>query len=320
MKSWILPSFLFVAAAGGLLATVVLYRENQALRAELVRRAETTVEVSSPAEAESGVIDPTPVEPPPPEPVAIDEVPPEPSSRREDRAARFRRMMDDPNVQAMIRERTKSGVEQRYAGLFRTMNLDEETIEVFKELMAERELVQRRAAIESRMGLGGDGPEAAFLAELEVEQLNQSLAEVLGEEDYDKFTYYQDTLPQRQVVEELNRRLSYSGTPLTEDRAEVLVGVMAGTEDAFTYTNDLSQLSGPERATLSAEEVALYVEERRVLNESVLSEASTVLESDQLEALAEQQIREIEALEQRATIGFEMRGFGPGGGRGPGGG
>lgn len=313
---------LFITTAAGILAAVVLYRENQALREELSRRIEVERPMPGPNEPEPERVFPVEVSLEPPAAVEPTEPVPEPRPGREDRAARFLRMMDDPDVQAAMRERSKSGVERRYAGLFRSLGLDEETIEVFKELMAEKEMVQRRAAIESRMALEGEGPDILFLAELDLERLDQSLVEVLGEDAHDTFTYFQETLSERQAVEDLTRLLSYSGTPLAQDRAEQLVGVMAGAEEAFVYTNDLSQLSGRERARVPAEDVALYIEERRSLNESVLSEASTVLAPDQLEALAEQQMREVETLERQAAMGGMRGGGGPGGGggRGPGGG
>jgi hypothetical protein len=322
LKNWILTSLLIVVASASFLVAVVLYRENQALSQELSRR----MDLPSP-EPESIAEEPLPVSAPRLEPAPVPPVAVEPGAAPsrpgwEDRVARFRRMMDDPDVQAAMRERSKSGIEQRYAGLFRSLGLDEETIEVFKELMAEKEMTRRRTAIDLRLAQDGAGPDVAFLAELEMERLDQSLAEVLGEDNYETFAYYQETLPQRQVVDELTRRLSYSGTPLNEEVAEQLVGVMAGTQESFAFTNDLSRMSGWERASLSAEDVALYLEERRILNEAVLSEASTVLAPDQLEALAEQQMREIETLEREAAIGMGMLGGrGPGGGgRGPGGG
>ena len=98
MKPWVLSSLLFIAAAAGLLAAAALYRENQALRAELTRRVEIEAEALVPAEAEPGIVDTDPIEPPPPEPASVDEPVRENRPQREDRFARFRRMMDDPNV------------------------------------------------------------------------------------------------------------------------------------------------------------------------------------------------------------------------------
>jgi hypothetical protein len=314
MKSKILPIFLLLTTAAGAVLSVYLYRENRSLQAALeetnreVPRPEDTQEIKS---VESAVV----VAAPPQE--TVEAAREEPGTRPPDRFDRFRQMMENPDFQSAMLERSKTRIERDFARLFRTMDLDEEGVEIFKTLLAERSMLERQAAFQSRAARGD--PEAMLEAELMLEeslaQIDQSLAEVLGEEDYVAYDYYQDTLPQRRSVDELAQRLSYSGTPLTEERAEVLVGVMATAEDSFSYTVDLAQLSRRERSSVTEIDVALYLDERESLNQTILSGAAMVLEPDQLEAMAEQQIREVEQIELQASLGLDARGgFGrPGG-------
>jgi len=315
MKIKTLPLFLLATTAAGAVLSAYLFQENRSLQTALEQAHRAVGPSDDPQEtriAEPAVV----VAAPPQEPIEVAE----PVSRRPgpDRFDRFRRMMEDPNFQSVMLERSKSGIERAYAGLFRALDLDEEGVEILKTLLAERSMMERQAAFQWRAGL--DDPEALLEAELRLEenlaQIDRSLAEVLGEEKHATYDYYQDTLPQRQSVDELTRRLSYSGTPLTEERAEVLVGVMAAVENSHTYTLDLAQLSRPERSLVTEIDVALYLDEKESLNRIILSEAAEVLEQDQLEALAEQQMREVEQLENRASFGLGFRGgFGgpPGG-------
>jgi hypothetical protein len=306
-KSKILPLFLLLTTAVGAVLSAYLYRENRALQAvleetnRLVAQTEDTQEIKSVGSFVAVAASPQ---------GTIEVAREAPGARPRDRFGRFQQMMENPDFQSAMLERSKTRIERDFARLFRTMDLDEEAMEIFKTLLAERSMIERKAAFQSRAALGD--PEAMLEVELMLEeslaQIDQSLIEVLSEEDYDAYDYYQETLPQRRSVDELVRRLSYSGTPLTEERAEVLVGVMATAEDSFSYTLDLAKLSNRERMSVTEVDVALYLDERESLNQMVLSGAALVLEQDQLEALAEQQIREIEQIELRASLGFEGRG------------
>ena len=320
MKSKILPIILLATTATGVVLSAYLYRENRSLRTALeetnrvIPQPEDTPEIKS--------VEPTVVVAASPQ-ETIEAAREEPGPRRPDRFGRFRQMMENPDFQSAMLERSKTRIERDFAGLFRTMDLDEEGVEIFKTLLAERSMIEWQAAFQSRAARGD--PEAMLEAELMLDenlaQIDQSLAEILNQEDYAAYDYYQDTLPQRRSVDELARRLSYSGTPLTDERAEVLVGVMATAEDSFSYTVDLAQLSRQERSSVTEIDIALYLDEKESLNQTILSEAAMVLEPDQLEGLAEQQIREIEQIELQASlVGLEGRGgFGRPGGGPPGG-
>lgn len=319
MKTKILPILLLATTVAGAVLSAYLFQENRSLQAALEKTNREVPPSDEPQEvmiAESTAA----VAAPSQEPIEGAEA--EPRPRPPDRFERFRQMMENPDFRSAMLERSKSRIERDFAGLFRALDLDEEGVEIFKTLLAERSMIERQAAFQRRAGWGDPDAmlETEFMLEENLAQIDRSLAEVLGEENYATYDYYQDTLPQRQAVDELTRRLSYSGTPLTEDRAEVLVGVMATVEDSHTYTMDLARLSRSERSSLSEIDVALYLDEKESLNQTILFEAAEVLELDQLEALAEQQIREIEQLELRASLGLGSRGgFGGRGGGPPGG-
>jgi DNA repair exonuclease SbcCD ATPase subunit len=315
MKIKTLPLFLLATTAAGAVLSAYLFQENRSLQTALEKASRAVGPSNEPQEIR--IVEPSVAAATPPQEAS--EVA-EPVSRRPppDRFERFRQMREDPNFQRAMLERSKSSIERNYAGLFRALDLDEEGVEILKTLLAERSMMERQAAFQRRADL--DDPEALLKAELSLEknlaQIDRSLAEVLGEEKYATYDYYRDTLPQRQSVDELARRLSYSGTPLTEERAEVLVGVMAEAENSHNYTMDLARLSRGERSLVTEIDVALYLDEKERLNQMILSEAAEVLEQDQLEALAEQQMREVEQIERRASFGMGFRGgFGgpPGG-------
>jgi len=315
MKSRVSMVILLATTTVCVVLSACLFLENRALRVAL-KTAERVMPASAeprvPISREMAVDLPAPLQNP------VGSIAPESLPKIPDRLSRFGRMMGDPEFQVAMMERSKSRIEQVYAGLFRVLDLDEETIEIFKTLLAERSLIECQVAFQRRASQSDPGAvqEAEFLLAENLERIDQSLAEVLGKEKNAAFDYFQETLSQRQSVDELARRLTYSGTLLTEDRAEILVGVMAAAEESRPYTRDLSELSSRDRSTLSEEEIALYLDERRMLNEVILSEASEILEPDQMEALVEQQIREVEQIERQVEFGFgPRRGMGarPGG-------
>jgi hypothetical protein len=309
MKSRLFAIFLLTTTAAGAVLSAYLYLENRSLQTALKEANEEVLVPEMPPEARETIVPESVVQivTLPVEPEVVAEV--EPRPQFSNRADRFRQMMADPNFQNAMLERSKSRIERNYAGLLRTLDLDEETVGIFMTLLAERSNFESQAAFQWRAGR--NDPEAVieveFMLEENLAQIDRSLAEVLGDEKYGAYDYYQSTLPQRQSVGELARKLSYSGTPLTEDRAEVLVGVMAAAGESLPYTTDLAQLSPRDRSTVTQDDLAVYIDERRTLNEIILSEASLVLEEDQLEALADQQIREVEQLERRSDLSQQDR-------------
>lgn len=139
-------------------------------------------------------------------------------------------LLTQPDVPAKIALVQKSIVESRYAALFKNLNLSAAQVEKLKALLAERTLslqdvltVARDQGIDPR-----DNPAALRQLVMNAQnEINASLKSLLGEQGFAQLSVYEQTMPQRGVVNELQQRLSYTEAPLTPTQAELLIQVLA---------------------------------------------------------------------------------------------
>ena len=144
-------------------------------------------------------------------------------------------LMSKPEVQAMLSFQQKAAIEQRYAALFKNLNLPPDQVERLKTLLAERETtVQDVMAAARTQGLNPrDNPDAfrKMIADAQ-NQINEGIKATIGDNGFSQLTSYEQTLPQRNLVNELQQRLSYTNTPLTAAQAEQMVQILAATAPA----------------------------------------------------------------------------------------
>ena len=142
----------------------------------------------------------------------------------------IRELMSKPEVQAMITLQQRAAVEARYAALFKNLNLPVEQIEKLKTLLSDRSsTMQDIMSVARDQGINPrENPEAfrKLVADAQNE-INNSIKSVIGEQGFAQLTTYEQTLPQRNLVNELQQRLSYTSTPLTAAQAEQMVQILA---------------------------------------------------------------------------------------------
>lgn len=142
----------------------------------------------------------------------------------------MRELMSKPEVQAMISLQQKAGIEQRYAPLFKNLNLPPEQTEKLKALLAERSTtMQDVMSVALEQGINPrENPEAyrKLLANAQTE-IAGSIRATIGENAFAQLNAFEQTLPQRGIVYELQNRLSYTATPLSTAQAEQLVNILA---------------------------------------------------------------------------------------------
>ena len=145
-------------------------------------------------------------------------------------AIAIRELMNKPEVQAMINFQQKAGIEARYSALFKNLNLPPEQIEKLKTLLAERSTTMQDVMSAARdQGINPrENPDAfrTLVADAQNE-INKGIKSVIGDQGFAQLTNYEQTLPQRNLVNELQQRLSYGSTPLTSGQAEQLVQILA---------------------------------------------------------------------------------------------
>jgi hypothetical protein len=164
----------------------------------------------------------------------------------------MRELMNKPEVQAMLNLQQKAAIEARYSALFKNLNLPPEQIEKLKTLLAERgTTMQDLMTVAREQGLNPRENQEAYrkLVADTQNEINKGIKAVIGDQGFAQLTTYEQTLPQRNLVNELQQRLSYTSTPLTSTQAEQMVQILAANApqrqaNAATVGSTTHQTSG----------------------------------------------------------------------------
>ncbi len=165
----------------------------------------------------------------------------------EQRIAAFRDLMAKPEVQAMVASERKSALDTQYAALFKSLNLSPEQADKLKELLVQRQDAQRdvfSAAREQGINPRTDPAGFAKLVADAQAPINDGIKSLLGDTGYNQLTNFDQTMPQRNVVNALQQRLSYSDTPLSSSQADQLVQILASNTPQKTTTTDTGGFGG----------------------------------------------------------------------------
>ena len=142
----------------------------------------------------------------------------------------MREMLNKPGVQGMITAKQKVAIDARYAALFRNLNLPADQTEKLKGLLAERTTTMLDVlSVASDQGIDPRDNPAGFrqLVASTQDEINKSIKSLIGEPGFAQLSNFEQTMPQRNLVGELQQRLSYSSTPLTNAQADQLVQILA---------------------------------------------------------------------------------------------
>ena len=143
---------------------------------------------------------------------------------------RFMAMMDNPEAQRLMAIQQKAGLDPRYASLFRALNLSPADLEKFKNLLVERQTTVMDAMTAAR-AQGLTGPEnrdaiRQVVANAQAE-VDNTIRSTLGDAAFAQYQTYEQTLPERNVVSQLQQRLSYSSAPLSDEQSNQIIALLA---------------------------------------------------------------------------------------------
>lgn len=144
----------------------------------------------------------------------------------------IRAVLDDPAAQRLMQQQQRLALDGRYAALFRNLNLPADKLEKFKTLLLDKQTATQDvfAAAEAQ-GLDPrtNRDEIRKLVASTQGEIDDSLKSLLGADGFAQYEKFQQTQPQRNLVNQLQQSLSYTATPLTTTQAEQLVDVFATT-------------------------------------------------------------------------------------------
>ena len=191
-------------------------------------------------------------------------------------------LMKDPEFAAAMKLEQEARIEQRYGVLFKQLNLPADKIAALKSFLAERENANREVmASAAAQGLNprDNRDELRQLAaELQAE-VDANIKSTLGDNVLAAINTYNATSSQRNTVNDLNQKLTYSAQPLNDTQSKMLTTILAET----------GQQNG--RGTL--------------ITDATITRAQGVLMPSQVEALkklqAEQQAQQLVQAKMRAA-------------------
>ncbi len=149
--------------------------------------------------------------------------------------ANFMAMMEQPEMQRLVAVQQKAALDARYSALFKSLNLTPEQLDKFKNLLVEKRTAMMDVMAAAReQGINPRTDRAAFdkLVSDAQAEVDASIRSTVGDAGFNQYQDFEKTVPQRNVVNQLEQRLSYSSTPLTSAQSEQMVAILAATATA----------------------------------------------------------------------------------------
>jgi len=183
----------------------------------------------------------------------------------------------------------RAQLDNRFAALFKQLNLSPSQLEAFKNLLVDRQSSAMDVMATAReQGLDPRTDREAInkLVASAQADVDQSIKAALGETAYQQYQNYQSTQPQRAVVSQLEQRLSYSATPLTSDQSAFLVQALASTSTADTAATGQAAGFGGGFGGRGGNAAGTPI------TDAVIQQAQNVLTPDQVTALKDLQAQQ----------------------------
>ena len=220
---------------------------------------------------------------------------------------RFAAMMANPEIQKLLAVQQRGALDGRYSSLFKQLQLSPADLDKFKNLLVEKQAAVMDVMAAARaQGLAGpdNRDQVRQLVQNAQAEVDTTIHASLGDAAYAQYQSYEATLPERNTVSQLEQRLSYSSTPLTDTQSAQLVQLLAQNAPAGNPGNGgggLGALLG--RGGLGG---------GTPITNEVVTQAQNILQPDQLAALQELQKEADAAAKARQQIRAGLSGQTPG--------
>jgi len=152
------------------------------------------------------------------------------NDRRRDWAARMTQLMEDPDFVEAWKIQQRARLDGRYADLFRQLNLPPDRLARFQDLLIERQNAWQDVMTTARQnGLNPreNRDELREMTRALQAEVDATIKAELGDQTYAAYQTYDSTQAQRNVVNQLNQKLTYSGSSLSTAQSRQLVTIIA---------------------------------------------------------------------------------------------
>jgi len=225
-------------------------------------------------------------------PANEESVPPANNRPRNNRP-NFAALMANPEFAQAVSLQQRAALDNRYAALFKQLNLSPDQLDKFKSMLIERQNARAdvmTAARENGLNPRENRDEINKLVAQAQAEVDANIKTTLGEGVYNQYQHYDATQSQRAIVSQLDQRLSYSSTPLNTTQSNFLVNALipSGPTETADQGGGFGGNWGGNRGTTP-------------ITDAVIQQAQSVLTPDQLAALkqlqaeqkAQQRIRDL---------------------------
>lgn len=215
--------------------------------------------------------------------------------------------LDDPRAREIMRQKRSAVFKQIYGNFVKETNLSGEQAGQFFGLLLDEDMRQFDEGTNFFSGNGINSREAdAREWATRKAELDNQLKAVLGELGFSKWEAYEKTTGERQILIHLREQLALNSTPLGEDQAATLLGILmeerARAPSAFFDPGAREDPRERYRKLLEGNNSDQYHREEQGFHQRVLGRTGTLLDAEQLEALENFQNQYIEV----SKAGIEM--------------
>jgi hypothetical protein len=218
--------------------------------------------------------------------------------RRGGRFGAWADMASNPEFQKLLAIQMKGRINQTYGALFKSLNLSPDQLAQFQGLLADKQqalMDVMQAAREQGINPQADPEGFKTLVGQAVSQADSAIQQALGDAAYAQYQAYQQQLPERNVVNNLQQQLGYSQTPLTDDQANQLIALLAQNQPQRTGNGTSGTGNGGD--TGPGPMALINGGGNARVTDAALSQAAGVLSAPQVSAL--QQIQEQQQAQQQ---------------------
>lgn len=210
----------------------------------------------------------------------------------------FMGLLENPEYQKLMALQQKGMLDGRYAALFKNLKLTPQQLDNLKRLLVEKQtsMMDVLAAARSQGIDPRTDPDAMRqLVTGTQAEIDESIKSAIGDSAYSQYKDYETTLPYRGMVGQLEQRLSYSSTPLTESQSQAMLQIFAetapqppaGGPQVATRVGTTAVFAGPSGAGNNV--FTMLGGGGNQISNDALARAQGVLAADQMAALQQLQ-------------------------------
>jgi hypothetical protein len=190
-------------------------------------------------------------------------------------------MMKDPEMRKAMAQQQRMGVDMIYGSLMKQLKLSPEQEEKFKDVLIEQQMEGMSQAGAMLEGSASDRAKVAQELAAKRAEKDEEIKKLLGEEKFEEYQNYNQTLGERMMLEQFGRSAEISPEQnnqllaiMQEEKKNVQINL--GTQQADP-TQDWQAVLGSDEATQR-----LFMQQEEV-NNRVMERAAQVLTPEQLE-------------------------------------